>query len=66
MGETGLVKGVIDAGTAPAVVPSSVLGTQTPSNRITLVGVGGVGFKQMQDARADALLHGHYENGWTF
>ena len=48
------IEDVIATGVAPETVPASVLGTNAPSNRITLVGVGlgGIGFKQTQEARA--------------
>ena len=45
--------GMLAAGAAPTLVPASVLGANAPSNRITLagVGVGGIGFSQLQDCR---------------
>ena len=45
--------GMLAAGVAPVVVPSSVFGANAPSNRITLggIGVGGIGFNQVPQAR---------------
>ena len=45
--------GVIAAGVAPSVVPSSVFGANAPSNRITLggIGVGGIGNRQLPLAK---------------
>ena len=47
------IGGMLAAGAAPTIVPSSVFGANAPSNRITLagVGVGGIGFSQLQDCR---------------
>ena len=47
------IGGMLAAGAAPTIVPSSVFGANAPSNRITLagVGVGGIGYSQLQDCR---------------
>ncbi|MBQ2629720.1 MAG: Gfo/Idh/MocA family oxidoreductase [Kiritimatiellae bacterium] len=47
------IGGVLAAGVAPTVVPSSVFGANAPSNRITLggIGVGGVGNWQLPMAQ---------------
>ena len=47
------IGGMLAAGAAPTIVPSSVFGANAPSNRITLagVGVGGIGYSQLQDTR---------------
>ena len=47
------IKGVIAAGVAPVIVPSSVFGANAPSNRITLggVGIGGIGNRQLPMAK---------------
>ena len=47
------IGGVLAAGVAPSIVPSSVFGANAPSNRITLggVGVGGIGSNQLPMCR---------------
>ena len=47
------IGGMLAAGAAPTIVPSSVFGANAPSNRITLagVGVGGIGYSQLPQAR---------------
>ena len=47
------IGGMLAAGVAPTIVPSSVFGANAPSNRITLggIGVGGIGFNQVPQAK---------------
>ena len=49
MTRKSFIGGVIAAGAAPVIVPSSVFGANAPSNRITVggIGVGGIGYSQL-------------------
>ncbi len=49
MTRKNFIGGMLAAGVAPSVVPSSVFGANAPSNRITLagVGIGGIGSRQL-------------------
>ena len=48
------IGGVIAAGAAPVIVPSTVFGANAPSNRVTVggVGIGGIGHSQLPQIKA--------------
>ena len=47
------IGGILAAGFAPTIVPSSVFGANAPSNRITVggIGIGGIGKNQLPQIR---------------
>lgn len=47
------LRGMIAAGTAPSIVPNTVLGANAPSNRVTVggIGIGGIGCSQLPQIR---------------